>query len=161
MGQSHTYGSGERVFAVGSARPRASTVSGVIPIDPVLVSELRARRRLTEWGGDEDLVFPASNGEPLRHENVRRRALIPAAQESGVPWAGFHTFRHTCATRLFAAGRNAVQVQRWLGHHSPAFTLSVYVDLLDGDLGEPLRLGSDVDLPVDEGSADSFDTYTV
>jgi hypothetical protein len=28
--------------------------------------------------------------------------------------------------------------QRWLGHHSPAFTLSVYVGLLDGDLGEPL-----------------------
>jgi hypothetical protein len=26
-----------------------------------------------------------------------------------------------------------------LDHHSPAFTLSVYV-LLDGDLGEPLKL---------------------
>jgi integrase len=23
------------------------------------------------------------------------------------------TLRHTCASRLFAAGRNAVQVQRW------------------------------------------------
>ena len=41
---------------------------------------------------------------------------------------------------LFAEGRNAVQVQRWLGHSSPAFTLSVYVHLLDGDLGEPLTL---------------------
>jgi hypothetical protein len=39
---------------------------------------------------------------------------------------------------LFAEGRNAVQVQRWPGHHSPAFTLSVYVHLLDGDIGEPL-----------------------
>jgi integrase len=29
-----------------------------------------------------------------------------------MPWAGFHTFRHTCATLLFAEGRNAVQVQR-------------------------------------------------
>jgi len=29
-------------------------------------------------------------------------------------------------------------VQRWLGHHSPAFTLSVYVHLLDDDLGGPL-----------------------
>jgi len=27
-----------------------------------------------------------------------------------MPWAGFHTFRHTCATLLFAEGRNAVQV---------------------------------------------------
>jgi integrase len=39
---------------------------------------------------------------------------------------------------LFAEGRNAVKVQRWLGHHSPAFTLSVYVHLLDDDLGGPL-----------------------
>ena len=42
---------------------------------------------------------------------------------------------------LFAQGRNAVQVQRWLGHHSAAFTLSTYVHLLDGGLGEPLSLG--------------------
>ena len=33
-----------------------------------------------------------------------------------------------------------MQVQRWLGHHSPAFTLATYVHLLDGDLGEPLSL---------------------
>lgn len=83
-------------------------------------------------------MFPATNGRPLRQENVRRRVLKPTAEEAGVPWIGFHTFRHSCATRLFAAGRNAVQVQRWLGHHSPAFTLSVYVHLLDGDLGGAL-----------------------
>jgi integrase len=58
-----------------------------------------------------------------------------------VPWVGFHTFRHTCATLLFAEGRNAVQVQHWLGHHSPAFTLARYVHLLDGDLGAPLAVG--------------------
>jgi hypothetical protein len=40
---------------------------------------------------------------------------------------------------MFAAGRNAVQVQHWLGHHSAAFTLKTYVHLLDpGDLGGPL-----------------------
>jgi len=49
-------------------------------------------------------------------------------------------FRHTCASLLFAQGRNAVQVQRWLGHHSAAFTLASYVHLLDGDIGAPLTL---------------------
>lgn len=57
-----------------------------------------------------------------------------------MPWVGFHTFRHTCASLLFAQGRNAVQVQRWLGHHSAAFTLATYVHLLDGGVGEPLCL---------------------
>lgn len=51
----------------------------------------------------------------------------------------FHTFRHTVASRLFAEGRNILQVQRWLGHHSPSFTLDTYVHLLDKDLGRPLK----------------------
>jgi integrase len=50
------------------------------------------------------------------------------------------TLSATPATILFAEGRNAVQVQRWLGHHSAAFTLATYVRLLDGDLGEPLAI---------------------
>jgi hypothetical protein len=53
-----------------------------------------------------------------------------------VPWAGFHTFRHTCASLLFAAGKNVKQVQEWLGHHDAAFTLRTYVHLMDGGLGD-------------------------
>jgi hypothetical protein len=37
---------------------------------------------------------------------------------------------------MFASGRNAVQVQHWLGHHSAS---STYVHLLDGDLGGRFR----------------------
>jgi integrase len=31
----------------------------------------------------------------------------------------FHTFRHTCASLLFAEDKNAKQVQEWLGHADP------------------------------------------
>lgn len=85
----------------------------------------------------DELVFSAE-GKPLDPDNLYSRVLRPAAREAGVEWAGFHTFRHTVGSRLFAEGRNAVQVQRWLGHHSPSFTLDTYVHLLDPDLGEPL-----------------------
>ncbi len=71
--------------------------------------------------------------------------LQPPREEACLEWVGFHTFRHTCATLLFAEGRNAVQVQRWLGHHSAAFTLATYVHLLEGDIGEPLTLPEDGD----------------
>lgn len=54
-----------------------------------------------------------------------------------MPWAGFHTLRHTCASMLFRAGWNAKQVQVVLGHHSPAFTLAMYVHLIPDDLPEP------------------------
>ena len=127
--------------------PKSKHGNRSVPIDNALVDELRARRRDSDWPGDDDLVFPAGNGAPPRQENVRRRVLEPTAQEAGVPGVGFHTFRHTCATRLFGGGRNAVQVQRWLGHHSPAFTLSVYVHLLDKDLGAPLESAPKFDAP--------------
>ncbi len=76
----------------------------------------------------------------IRSAHLYNRVLRPACAEAGVEWAGFHTFRHTVASRMFAAGRTAVQVQHWLGHHSAAFTLRTYVHLLDpGDLGGPLE----------------------
>jgi Phage integrase family len=65
----------------------------------------------------------------------------PAATAAEVPWLGFHGFRHTCATALFREGRNVKQVQAWLGHHSPAFTLETYVHLLPQDLSEPRSIG--------------------
>jgi integrase len=86
-----------------------------------------------------DRVFATRTGSPLDPDNLAERVLAPACEEAGVEWAGFHTFRHTVASRLFAEGRNVVQVQRWLGHHSPSFTLDTYVHLLDGDLGQPLK----------------------
>ena len=116
-----------------------------VPLGHDLVLALREARRDSEWPGAEDLVFPAMNGSPLDVSNLRRRALDPAAEEADVAWIGFHTFRHTCATMLFGAGRNVVQVQRWLGHHSAAFTLETYVHLLDDDLGGALALPAPAD----------------
>ena len=43
-----------------------------------------------------------------------------------------------------ARGKSAVQVQRWLGHHSAASTLATYTHLLDDDLGEPLSLAAEL-----------------
>ncbi len=116
-----------------------------VPIDPALVRALRKHHQETEWSGDAHPLFAAINGSPLMPGNVYRRVLQPAREAASLPWVGFHAFRHTCATLLFAEGRNAVQVQRWLGHHSAAFTLATYVHLLDGDLGGPLSLSVSVD----------------
>jgi integrase len=63
-------------------------------------------------GPDRALVFSDEQGGPLHASNLLMRVFKPAAEEAGVPWAGFHTLRHTCATMLFAQGRNAVQAQR-------------------------------------------------
>lgn len=141
--------------------PKSRHGNRSIPLDSELCRALRKHRRESEFSGEDDLVFPARNGAPLRQENVRRRVLRVAAGEVGVPWIGFHTFRHTCASLLFAAGRNVKQVQRWLGHHSPGFTLDTYVHLLDDGVGGGLDLASELssseskvspDIPVEDGT---------
>ncbi|HEX5468900.1 MAG TPA: tyrosine-type recombinase/integrase, partial [Gaiellaceae bacterium] len=102
--------------------------------------------------GEDELVFTASGGARIDPSNLMSRVLKPAARAAGVgDWVGFHTFRHTCATLLFRHGWNAVQVQRWLGHHKPSFTLDVYVHLLDEDVPEPAffdAIGRSCDQPV-------------
>jgi integrase len=115
-----------------------------VPLPVALAADLSDYRKLgTESFGPDELVFTDTRGGHLRQENVRRRVLAPLAKAAGteqeVGTLGFHTFRHTCATRLFAEGRNAVQVQRFLGHHSRAFTLATYVHLLSEDLGGALE----------------------
>lgn len=95
--------------------------------------ELRKAKSST----DDAPLFPSKTGGLLDSSNVFARVLKPAARTAGVPWAGFHTLRHTCATILFRRGFNAKQVQVWLGHHSPAFTLATYVHLLPDDLPDP------------------------
>lgn len=109
-----------------------------VPLAFEVVRALRERRTASEWHEDDDLVFPSMAGTPMAPENLHRRTLKPAAQEAGAGWAAFHSFRHACASMLIADGRNIVQVSRWLGHHSPSFTLDVYAHLMDEGVGEPL-----------------------
>ena len=102
-----------------------------------------------------DIFFTAERGARIDPSNLMSRVLKQAARTAGVgDWPGFHTFRHTCATLLFRNGWNAVQVQRWLGHHKPSFTLDTYVHLLDEDVPEPPRFERSQD---DGAVADSAD----
>lgn len=121
-------------LVVGALKSRYAKRDLPVPIE--LADRLRAH---VAGRGSGDLVFASRNGTPLDPDNLADRVLAPACKTAGVEWAGFHTFRHTVASRLFAEGRNVVQVQRWLGHHSPSFTLDTYVHLLDEDLGQPLK----------------------
>jgi integrase len=108
-----------------------------VPISTQLAQELWRHRAAADSPGDDAPLFPSRVGTHLNGENLLGRFLKPAARRAGVPWAGFHTLRHTCASMLFRAGWNAKQVQVVLGHHSPAFTLATYVHLIPDDLPEP------------------------
>jgi integrase len=118
-----------------------------LPLSARMTERLLALRRDTFQGASSP-VFVSRAGTPLRPENVYRRVLAPAAIATGFKvevevgdkrrersTVSFHTFRHTCASLLFEAGRNVKQVQAWLGHADPGFTLRTYIHLMDAGVG--------------------------
>ena len=120
-----------------------------LPLSPGMAQRLLAHRR-DGYLGPKAPVFTSKAGSELRPENVYRRVLAPTAIGAGFKieievdgedekrsrsTVSFHTFRHTCASLLFEAGRNVKQVQAWLGHADPGFTLSTYIHLMDAGVG--------------------------
>jgi integrase len=73
--------------------------------------------------------------------------MVPAAERAGLIGVGFHTLRHTCASMLIESGLSPLRLQRWMGHHSAAFTLETYGHLIDGDMGPPLDLRAELRQP--------------
>jgi integrase len=100
--------------------------------------QAEAKRFAGEAWEDTGLVFvwirekgKPSNGRPLRPDYVTRRfgELVTA---SGLPRVTFHGNRHSHGTALVASGINPKIAQERLGHHNPAYTMSVYAEVLPG-----------------------------
>jgi integrase len=117
-----------------------------IPLSPGMAARLLAHRR-DGYKGPGSPVFASGVGTELIPGKVASKVLRPAAKSVGltttvegkdepVSAVSFHTFRHTCASLLFDAGRNVKRVQEWLGHADPGFTLRTYVHLMDEGLGD-------------------------
>jgi integrase len=124
-----------RIGAVKSTYSRRE-----VPISRALGRALAAHRLAAVHSAPSDLIF----GDPITGQALRARGmyewLSPLMEAVGAPWAGFHSLRHTYATRLLLGGVNIATVSRLLGHHSAAFTLKVHVHVLASDLpsGEEL-----------------------
>ena len=106
-----------------------------IPLSAGMAERLTAHRRDC-YRGEGSPVFTTATGTELSRPNVAGRVLKPAAASVGLGWVSFHSFRHTAASLLFDGGKNVKQVQEWLGHADPGFTLRTYVHLLDDGLGD-------------------------
>ena len=118
--------------------PKSRHGARLIPLSSELAAMLRAHR--PRAAAEDSYVFPGRDGAASDQGSLRRRVLVPAAKRAGLNGVGFHTLRHTCASLLIESGLSPLRLQRWMGHHSPAFTLETYGHLIDGDLGPALDL---------------------
>jgi integrase len=122
---------------------RPKTDSGVrsVPLFPSIDTAFRElAARAVERGryATEELVFGSMRGTPLHESNFNRRIWRPALGHAGLAGFGyrFHDLRHTCVSRLVAAGADVKLVQAVAGHASPLITLKRYSHLLDSRISE-------------------------
>lgn len=143
----------ERAYSRQHVR-RPKTESGVraVPLFPSVDAALRdIAARAVERGryAPEELVFGSVRGTPLQPSNFRQRVWLRALQVAALENEGyrFHDLRHTCVSRLVAAGADVKLVQAVAGHASPLITLKRYSHLLDARVTEaagrfdPARVG--------------------
>lgn len=141
----------EQVYRGKRKRLKTNAGRREVPISGAIATRLLEHRR-DNYGGPQAPVFANSTDTEIDPHNVRRTVLQRVAVELGHfemvegddgktrkrTTLGFHAFRHTCASMLFAEGRNIKQVQTWLGHATPSVTLETYVHLLDEGVGDAL-----------------------
>jgi integrase len=122
-------------------RPKTDAGVRSVPLFPSVQGALRElAARAVERGryAPDELVFSSMRGTPLQPSNFRQRVWDPAIRLAGLEAEGyrFHDLRHTCVSRLVAAGADVKLVQAVAGHANPLITLKRYSHLLDARVTE-------------------------
>lgn len=119
--------------------PKSDAAVRDVPLSPAVVNMLRL---LLEDKADNDFVFTAPEGGPVRHQNFYTRVWVPAIERSGLgevepsfegdkglPSLRIHDLRHTYVNWQLEASPTETtlsKVSTWIGHTSYAFTKDVY-----------------------------------
>ena len=102
-----------------------------VPLHPTVAETLHAWRAETLYSADHDFVFPSVrlNGKkPLTPDMVLKKWIRPALVRAGIrdKVIGWHSFRHSLATNLRAAGVDLKTAQELLRHANSRITLEIY-----------------------------------
>jgi len=115
--------------------PKTKSGKRTVPISKILAKILQEHKNkqselAMSMGRDafnkDKYVFCSEIGTPLNARNVQR-AHYQACIRAKIPSVGFHSLRHTFATRMIESGVDIKTVQGWIGHATIQMTYNIYV----------------------------------
>ncbi len=112
-------------FARITDTPKTETSQRVIPFPKQLIPYLRNLKK----DSDSDYVIVSDTEKPI---SVRayQRSFELFLKKLGIPHKGFHSLRHTFATRALECGMDVKTLSEILGHKNANITLNRYVHSL-------------------------------
>lgn len=131
-------------------RPKTESSKGGVKLPPVIAELLCAHRDQSAFQAPTDFIFCREDGRPLAQTALRSR-LAKAMDSAGIERVkgqhGFHAFRHSAASLLYARSRDLKLVQSTLGHSNTRTTSDTYVHLSDEARGEGVMILIDEIIP--------------
>ncbi|MGA2833973.1 MAG: site-specific integrase [Terracidiphilus sp.] len=102
-----------------------------LPLHSSVIQCLEVWRKESPYNSDEDFLFPSirlGGKQPLSPDTLLKKVIRPALLRAGIKGKaiGWHSFRHSLATNLRAAGVDLKTAQELLRHANSRIALDVY-----------------------------------
>lgn len=123
--------------------PKTESSRRPLRLVPAVAELLAMHRKQSEFAADEDFIFCREDGQPLNPSALRNH-LYKAMEAIGIQRTkrqhGFHIFRHSAGTLLYAQSRDLKLVQGTLGHADISTTSDIYVHRDNKIVGEGMEI---------------------